>query len=522
MANKVLFQSTPGPWAPRAAVNEAGGRAYKLEDRHALARYAATGCLSSTFYATAETQLGTILELCGAVDAEFIAKTAVFARERAVMKDLPALLAAVLSLRSADLLRKIFPRVIDSPRMLRNFVQIIRSGATGRKSLGTVPKKLVLSWLEEQSDEQLFLGSVGNDPSLVDILKMVHPKPATKSREALYGWLLGKTVNVEELPEPVRAFERFKASPEVAPVPDVPFQMLTGLPLGEAEWVAIARRASWQTTRMNLNTFARHGVLDVPGMADMLAERLRDPEKVVKARVLPYQLLVAYTMARADLPVPLVEALQDAMEVAIRNVPQVEGKVYIFPDISGSMHSPLTGVRKGSTTAVRCIDIAALVAAAILRKNPDAEVIPFESDVVITRLSPRDSVMTNAQKLAALPAGGTNCSAPLRHLNNRKDKGDLVVYVSDNESWVDTPHYGRFGGSATETMRQWETFKQRNPQARMVCIDVQPYGTVQAEERDDIANVGGFSDQVFQVIADVAAGRTTAGFWVREIEAVEL
>ena len=35
----------------------------------------------------------------------------------------------------------------------------------------------------------------------------------------------------------------------------------------------------------------------------------------------------------------LREALQDAMEIALENVPAIDGKVYVFPDISGSMHS---------------------------------------------------------------------------------------------------------------------------------------------------------------------------------------
>jgi len=523
MASKTLFRTSPGKLAPRSnAVNEAGGAAYALEPRHALACYAATGCLSATFYASAETQLDTVLGLCAKVEPEWLAKTAVYARERAVMKDLPALLAAALSVRSADLLRQVFPRVIDSPKMLRNFVQIVRSGAVGRKSLGTVPKRLVLRWLEERSDEQLFKGSVGNAPSLGDVLRMVHPKPATKSREALYGWLLGREVIQDDLPATVAAFERYKADPLGVEVPDVPFQMLTALPLGREEWAEIARRAPWQMTRMNLNTFQRHGVFEMPGIAEIVAERLRNPELIAKARVLPYQLLMAFAASSADLPAIVRDALQDAMEVAIRNVPRVEGKVWVFPDVSGSMHSPVTGVRKGATSAVRCIDVAALVAAALLRKNRDAQVVPFESNVVKVTLNPRDSVMTNAQKLASLPAGGTNCSAPLKHLNERREKGDLIVYVSDNESWVDSPWYGRFGGSATETMRQWEAFKQRNPSARMVAIDIQPNGTVQEKERDDIVNVGGFSDQVFQVIADVAAGRSTAGHWVREIEGITL
>src|SRR5262249_22146514 len=168
---------------------------------------------------------------------------------------------------------------------------------------------------------------------------------------------------------------------------------------------------------------------------------------IARARVFPYQLMAAYVMAsaNADIPREVCDALQDAMEIATANVPEFNGKVYVFPDISGSMHSPVTGYRRGATSGVRCIDVAALVSATVLRKNPQAEVIPFESDVVKVRLNPRDSVMTNAEKLAKLPCGGTNCSAPLRFLNKRRAQGDLVIYVSDNESWVDAPHYGRFG-----------------------------------------------------------------------------
>src|SRR5688500_11245809 len=112
MASKTLFRTSPGKLAPKAAaVNEAGGAAYALEPRPALASYAATGCLSTTFYASGGKQLDTVLGLCAKVEPEWLAKAAIYARERAMMKDLPALLAAVLSVRSADLLRKVYPRV---------------------------------------------------------------------------------------------------------------------------------------------------------------------------------------------------------------------------------------------------------------------------------------------------------------------------------------------------------------------------------------------------------------------------
>ena len=95
-------------------------------------------------------------------------------------------------------------------------------------------------------------------------------------------------------------------------------------------------------------------------------------------------------------------ALQEAMEIAIENVPSTPGKIFLCPDVSGSMQSPVTGYRGGATTAVRCIDVAALVAAAFLRRNTTAEVIPFSDDVVKMprRLNPLDSVMTNAELLA--------------------------------------------------------------------------------------------------------------------------
>src|SRR5690606_10890674 len=109
------------------------------------------------------------------------------------------LLCAVLSVRSPGLLAEVFDRVIDSPKMLRNFVQIMRSGVVGRKSLGTLPKRLILQWLESRTPEQLFIGSIGAAPSLADVLRMVHPKPADASREALYGYLIGRNYNFDAL-----------------------------------------------------------------------------------------------------------------------------------------------------------------------------------------------------------------------------------------------------------------------------------------------------------------------------------
>ncbi|MEP7038878.1 MAG: RNA-binding protein, partial [Acidobacteriota bacterium] len=98
MANKNLFQTVRGFFTPSTdTTNEAGGTAYSLSPKAALAQYATTGCFNQTFYASAGEQLEKVLALAKELDAEFIAKTAIYSREKGFMKDMPALLVAILS-----------------------------------------------------------------------------------------------------------------------------------------------------------------------------------------------------------------------------------------------------------------------------------------------------------------------------------------------------------------------------------------------------------------------------------------
>ena len=518
MANTTLFQSIKNRFTKTDAYNEAGGIAYTLTPKQQFAQLAATGCLNSTYYTDAQDQLEQVLELAENLDAEFIAKTAVYARQKGFMKDMPALLLAVLAQKDVNMLARVFDQVADNGKMLRNFAQIIRSGAVGRKSFGNRPKKLMQTWLLTATEKQLLNAAVGNAPSLADVVKMVHPKPREAWRAAWFAWLIGKPYDREALPPITRAFEDYKQSRQGA-LPDVPFQMLTALELNSGDWAQIARNGSWQQVRQNLNTFLRHDVFAKSKNIKMVTEKLRDKAAIRRVRVLPYQLLTAYQATSEQMPFEIREALQDAMETAVQNVPAIRGKVVVCPDVSGSMHSPATGYRGSATSKTRCIDIAALVSAAMLRTNPQARVIPFEQITVNVKLNPRDSIMTNAEKLANVGGGGTACSAPLALLNREKADVDLVVIVSDNESWADL---GQYWGSKTGLMKEWDILKQRCPEAKLVCLDIQPYTTAQAQNRHDILNIGGFSDQVFTLIGSFAEQGMGADFWVEEIEKTEL
>ena len=77
-------------------------------------------------------------------------------------------------------------------------------------------------------------------------------------------------------------------------------------------------------------------------------------------------------------------------------------------------------------------------------------------------------------------------------------------------------------------MTEWQAFVRNQVRLqgaaftapKLVCIDLQPYATAQAPDREDILNVGGFSDAVFNVVASFLAN--DADRFVTEVEAIEL
>ncbi len=133
-------------------------------------------------------------------DNQYLAKLALYAREKAFMKDMPAALLVALSVRDTELMHRVFDRVVDNGRVLRTVFQMIRSG---RFKSNTARTRLVLVALVVElcaaSVPALVEHGFGrkatervdrNDPSLRDILRMARPTPKDNARRAMFGWLL--------------------------------------------------------------------------------------------------------------------------------------------------------------------------------------------------------------------------------------------------------------------------------------------------------------------------------------------
>ncbi len=611
MANMSLFSSKSARLPRADAVNEAGGLAYKLDPKHALAQVAATGTFGDSYYSTAGTQLAEVLKLIEQIDDDqYLAKLAVYARQKAAMKDMPVALLVALSVRNTELMHRVFDRVIDNGRVLRTAFQMIRSGQFKNRAgqshtgLSSSVQRAFQRWLNEASVGKLLSASIGNAPSLRDILRMARPTPKDDERRALFGWLTDKVVctgspesnapgsdtgstcgntpgkgkkwapaTAANLPGQVQALASFRAAADEATqllvmgeLEGVRWDLLADAAKGPSVWAAIARKMGPQALRMKLNTLLRHDVFHVApslrdgdsqtvslGEADLrgnmvnhVADRIADEAEVRRSRQFPYQYFAAYVNADDRMPAKIKAALHKAAEIACGNVPELPGPVVIGLDTSGSMGSAVTGLRagrngtRGATSKMRCVDVAALFAAAILRRNPDSVVIPFDTRAYEAKMDPSDSILSIAERLSKYGGGGTNCALPFEAANvlHRERKFAGVVLVSDNESWVGTGRHG-----STAVMTAWETFvanqrklagrqtgepkAQAEPTAlaagsspKLVCIDIQPYQTTQACERADILNIGGFSDSVFNVISAFLDDNNQR--FVAEVEAIEL
>lgn len=548
MANKKLFsgQATRILSVPQAdTVTHHQTPAYKLDSFHGLCQMAATGTFHDTYYSASGDQLDQLIKLAAECTDEQVAKLAIYARQRGLMKDSPAALLLILSKRDTKLFHNIFPRVITNGKMMRTFFQLLRSGRFGRKSLSySISRALrnrirtAMFDMQEKGSPWLLHASIGNDPSYRDILRCLHYKPFTNFERAVNGWLADYDLkywapaNYGDLPTMLTALDAFRKAEnehqQLALMPQlykVRWDLLSDAVKGKKVWAEIARNMAPFAMRMNLNTMARHGVFDDHEIASRVAVRLCDPEEVARSGSFPYGYFMAYTFADVSVPQVIKSALHKAAELSCGNVPALPGPIVIGIDTSGSMHSPVTGHQaKGQTSKASCVQVASVFAAALWRRNPDSILVPFDTCEHLHNLDPNDSMLSIAARLSEYGGGGTDCSVPLKSATDRFGSQPFMgcVVISDNESWFNSSSYYR----GTSTANEWNRFVQnqnrlgkfKNP--KYVGINIQPNAIAQNKERADVMNVGGFSDGVFETVS--AFFENDSGRFVRAVEAVDL
>lgn len=496
--------------------NEAGGSAYSMSHEHALAQYIVAGMFDNTCYIDGNTQLNRIKDLANKCSNDFIMRLAVYAHEYGYMKDTSAyLLGYLMKQNDKSYFKRAFPRVITNGRMLRTFVQIVRSGTFGSRSFGTVAKKTIQDYLNNCTDKQIINASIGNDPSLKDVIMMVHPKANNSQRNQLYRWVCGFDFDKKQLPAELQKYLKLQRDPSgFTELPKVPFQMYTSMDLTDAGWKAIFDISTWQQIRTNLATFDRHNVFSDFAYVNKAIERLVSRDDILRSKVMPYSVFSAYLNA-GSIPARIKDALNTALQISLENIPKINGKTVLAIDYSGSMTWKIN-----LKSSVRHIDIAAVFAAALKFHNPEAEIVLFNSHARDYIVNSGTTLLQLANDISRLANGGTDCGAALKHIY---DKGrysgmpDNIIIISDNQSWL-----GFNKGHKTTTQRIFDNIRQINPRAKMVNIDIAPISSSQTSPSEHVLNIGGFNDTVFKIVSDFFESKGDKSFWVNKIKTIEI
>lgn len=244
-----------------------------------------------------------------------------------------------------------------------------------------------------------------------DVIELVHPKPSTPDRAALYRWLLdvrhhpdNAPIDRDQLPmialhrdlyniptEERHAALAMPHSADVLKAAGMTWEELSGWlggPMDSTAWEAVIPSMGYMALLRNLRNFDQAGVNDT--IAATVAAKLADPGEVARSRQFPFRFLSAY---RAAPSLRWAYPLEQALGHSVANIPAVAGRTLILVDTSSSMYAPFS---KDGT--VRRWDAAATFGVALGQRCASADVVSFSS----------------AQRFYADPRGHHTVQFPLR------------------------------------------------------------------------------------------------------------
>jgi len=477
---------------PDAVCNHETGLAFKADPQLELYLRACSCLIEDRFYTRAAQQLAELRAAIRQCDRSYVLKLANYARNEMHLRTLPMILLAEASVMHSGAsneakndVRQYVPKVVrraDEPgELLAYWIQTLGSGT--KSKLPNALKKGLSDALKRFDEYQLAKYNHHNragNVRLKDVLMLVHAKPDTPERAALWK----------------RVLEDKLATPDT-------WEVMISTQGSRAEtWNAIAPKMGIMALVRNLRNFEQHDAQDA--MLHAIGV-ITDPERVRESKLLPFRWLAAEREVGSGL---LKDALREAMNLSLANVPQWQGRTAIFVDLSGSMSSPLSKQSK-----LMYVDVASLMGAMATRLASGGYLVGgFGESYADIPVSRHDSVLTNAEKIRHTHVGhSTNAWLTIESLRKRKLVFDRVLIFSDMQC------YSTHGYGMQSLAEEWIRYrKEVNPKAVLYSVDLAGYGTLQFPQDDSgVVQLAGWSERVLDLVS-AFEGRQSAVDMIKE------
>lgn len=483
--------------------------------------------LGHTFYADAKQMLAEASDVHDRMlrkDAKFFSQALVYARQKGFMRTQPIFGLVKLAAVDPALFARVFDDVILTPNDLADFTTILKSqrkGSEGGRAVKTAAGKWMIKNLGtsrvldngDTRDGQYWAIKYGAEKdegaySLKDMMQVYHPNvnaggPRSRPRSlTLFDYIMGgqkiskkdgkrsmDSIDFGEIPQ-IEQFELLKRAQtdaekvQAIQLGHLPHEVATSFAgTSKDVWNAIVPNMPIFALLRNLATLERHGVLE--SNKKLIQRMFTDEKTITRSKILPFRFIEASKHVQAGW---VQDALRDAVELAFTNVPDLEGKTAVMLDVSPSM--------KQGHRSDDMMRHASIFAVALMKKaQGDGDLICFDAIAFPTTVSMRDSVLTQADRVAQLGAnGGTNQTAAIEALG--KKAVDQMIIITDGEQNAGRPFVDAL-----------EDYRQRvNKNVKVFIMDVSPYRNQIVPSDAKNRYIFGWNDQTMQFISMSAKG----------------
>lgn len=228
---------------------------------------------------------------------------------------------------------------------------------------------------------------------------------------------------------------------------------------------------------------------DVAPLCDLLS----NSELIVKGKIMPYQIDMAYEVVSNDcVDSPnkrrVLAALENGYLASVPNLAQVcRGRNLVLLDCSGSMNRSMTDAQTGKRLG-SCLRKASLIAATIVQAT-HADCIRFGSSAEYAEPMYGRNVFEYSQYLSRADMGGTSLAAAFALITRLGKEYDRIFILSDNEC--------NSGWQVTA----YKDYIRRVNSPYIYSVDLAAYGTTPLANSEKVAYYYGYGYGMFTDIA---------------------
>lgn len=538
---KPTTKAGPVKGTGNTVVNHAGGVGYTREVLSDLFIFAACNLVGEDTYYEAkgerDERFRELIHQATVADPDWVARFVPYLRKELNMRSASVVVAVESALARLDRIdgvvvsgeaitgpitsiRKLIDSACQRPDEPAEVIAYWRSRTGSKVIPGGVQRGLadaVLRLYNERS--ALKYDGVNQAFRMADVISIIHPITDAAWQKQLFDYLkdvrwkhdevrvgeqlkmITKRTELESLPVDARR-NLLVADPELVGKAGYTWESVSSLgKMDRQAWEAMIPSMGIMALVRNLRNFDEAGVSDQA--AQIVIDKLMDPEQIAKSRMFPYRFLSAFDAAPS---LRWGYALERAVQASAMNIPELPGRTLVLVDTSASMRGTVSGKSKMSH-----VQLGALIGATIAVKTGNAELVGF-ADGSFTHAIPKGTGILKTVESFQNRVGEVGHGTQMLQALHKHYKGhDRVIIVSDMQCfpYLGLGGYPMYGSGVWGRGNQPMTLDSIVPETvPLFGINVAGYASTAVDtSKKNRFELAGFSDKLFTLFGVLSAGQ---------------